>query len=158
MILLVTPNVMSFVTHFLSCPQKVTAALPFTLANPDVQVSTNSRHWLALLDRFIRRWIYFVWCKPCRASRIPPTAIIGLNKTYENQNILHVVPLTEHTNFVCWGAQWRGWFRHCATGRKIAGSIPDCVTGIFHWHKPAGRNMALRSTQPPTETCTRNIS
>ena len=23
-------------------------------------------------------------------------------------------------------------FRHCATSRKVAGSIPDGVTGIFH--------------------------
>jgi hypothetical protein len=24
------------------------------------------------------------------------------------------------------------WLRHCATNRKVAGSIPDCVLGIFH--------------------------
>jgi hypothetical protein len=29
----------------------------------------------------------------------------------------------------CW---WRSWLRHCATSRKVAGSIPDVVTGIFH--------------------------
>jgi hypothetical protein len=26
----------------------------------------------------------------------------------------------------------RSWLRHCATSRKIAGSIPDGVIGIFH--------------------------
>ena len=26
----------------------------------------------------------------------------------------------------------RGWLRHCATSRKVAGSIPDGVIGIFH--------------------------
>jgi nitrate reductase gamma subunit len=26
------------------------------------------------------------------------------------------------------------WLRHCATNRKVAGSIPDGVTGIFHLH------------------------
>jgi len=26
----------------------------------------------------------------------------------------------------------RSWLRHCATSRKIAGSIPDGVNGIFH--------------------------
>jgi len=26
------------------------------------------------------------------------------------------------------------WLRHCATSRKVAGSIPDNVTGLFHWH------------------------
>ena len=30
------------------------------------------------------------------------------------------------------GTQWRSWLRHCATSRKVAGSIPDCVIGIFH--------------------------
>ena len=25
----------------------------------------------------------------------------------------------------------RGWLMHCATSRKVAGSIPDGVTGIF---------------------------
>jgi hypothetical protein len=25
------------------------------------------------------------------------------------------------------------WLRHCATNRKVAGSIPDGVIGIFHW-------------------------
>jgi hypothetical protein len=30
------------------------------------------------------------------------------------------------------GSRWRSWLRHCATSRKVAGSIPDGVTGIFH--------------------------
>ena len=30
------------------------------------------------------------------------------------------------------GTRWRCWLRHCATSRKVAGSIPDGVTGIFH--------------------------
>ena len=33
---------------------------------------------------------------------------------------------------VFWGTQWRSWLRHCATNRKVAFSIPDGVTGIFH--------------------------
>ena len=48
--------------------------------------------------------------------------------------------------------------RHCATSRKIAGSIPDGVIVIFHWHNPSGRTMTLGSTQPLTEMSTRNIS
>jgi hypothetical protein len=28
--------------------------------------------------------------------------------------------------------QWRSWLRHCATRRKVAGSIPDGVIGLFH--------------------------
>ena len=30
------------------------------------------------------------------------------------------------------GTQWRSWLRHCGTIRKVAGSIPDGVTGILH--------------------------
>ena len=30
------------------------------------------------------------------------------------------------------GTRWRSLLRHCATSRKVAGSIPDGVTGIFH--------------------------
>jgi len=31
----------------------------------------------------------------------------------------------------------RSWLGHCATSRKVAGSIPDGVIGIFHRHDPA---------------------
>jgi len=55
-------------------------------------------------------------------------------------------------------SRWRSWFRHCSTSRKVAGSIPDGVIGIFHRHNPSGRTMALGLTQPLTEMSTRNIS
>ena len=51
---------------------------------------------------------------------------------------------------------WRSWLRHCATIRKVAGSIPDGVIGIFR--NPSCRTMALGSTQPLTEMSTRSIS
>jgi hypothetical protein len=43
--------------------------------------------------------------------------------------------------------RWRGWLRHCATSRKVAGSVLNGVTGTFHWHNPSGCIMALGSTQ-----------
>jgi hypothetical protein len=49
------------------------------------------------------------------------------------------------------------WLRYCATNRKVAGSIPDSVIGIFHWHNPSYHTMALVSTQPLTEMSTRSI-
>jgi len=52
----------------------------------------------------------------------------------------------------------RSWLRHCATSRKDAGSIPDGVIRMFHWHDPAGRTMALGSSQALTEMSIRNIS
>jgi hypothetical protein len=42
--------------------------------------------------------------------------------------------------------------------RKVAGSIPSGVIGLFHWRNPSGRTMALASTQPLTKMITRNIS
>ena len=50
------------------------------------------------------------------------------------------------------------WLRCSATNRKVAGSIPDGVIGIFHLHNPSDRTMALGSTQPLTEMSTRRIS
>ena len=47
---------------------------------------------------------------------------------------------------------------HYATNRQVAGSISDDVIGIFQWHNPSGRTMALGSTQPLTEMSTRCIS
>jgi hypothetical protein len=33
-----------------------------------------------------------------------------------------------------WGHVVTQWLRHCPTNRKVLGSIPDYVNGIFHWH------------------------
>ena len=29
------------------------------------------------------------------------------------------------------GTRWRSWLTHCATSRKVAGSVPDCVIDII---------------------------
>jgi len=50
------------------------------------------------------------------------------------------------------------WLRCCATNWKVAGSIPDDVIGIFYWHNPSDRTMALGLAQPLTEMSTRSIS
>jgi hypothetical protein len=47
--------------------------------------------------------------------------------------------------------------RNCTTNRKVSGSIPDGVIGIFHLHTPSGCSTALGSTQPLTEVSTRNM-
>ena len=54
--------------------------------------------------------------------------------------------------------RWRSSLRHCARSPKFAGSIPDGVSGIFHWLNPSGRTMALGSIQPLTAMSTRNTS
>jgi hypothetical protein len=45
--------------------------------------------------------------------------------------------------------------RYC---RKIAGSIPDGVIGIFHQHNPSGCTLAVALAQPLTEMSTSNIT
>jgi hypothetical protein len=58
---------------------------------------------------------------------------------------------------VCWGTRWRsGWGTVLQTGR-LRDRFP-IVIGIFHWHNPSGRTMALGSTRPLTEISTKNIS
>jgi len=52
---------------------------------------------------------------------------------------------------IYFGPQWRSWWRHCVTIRKVAGSISNEVN-------PSGRAMALGSTQPLSETSTRGIT
>jgi len=47
------------------------------------------------------------------------------------------------------------WLHWSLPNRKFAGSIPDDVTEIFHWHNPSGRTMALGLTKPLTEMSTR---
>ena len=46
----------------------------------------------------------------------------------------------------------------CATSRKVAGSIPCGVTGIFHWRDLSGCSAALGLTHPLTEMSIRNMS
>ena len=56
------------------------------------------------------------------------------------------------------GRGWRSWLKNWSTSWKVAGSIPDDVIKIFHWHNPSGSPMALGLIQPLTEMNTRNIS
>ena len=44
--------------------------------------------------------------------------------------------------YIVWGTRWHSWLRHCATSKKVAGSIPDGVIGIFHRYNPSGRSKA----------------
>jgi hypothetical protein len=53
---------------------------------------------------------------------------------------------------------WCSWLRHCATNRKVAGSIPGGVIRIFNWNNPSVLTMVMGLNQPLTEMSTRNIS
>ena len=63
--------------------------------------------------------------------------IYGVTLNY-SKNILFcglIEPLKRKiklNNMLHRGTWWRSWLRHCATSRKVAGSIPDVVIGIFY--------------------------
>ena len=57
-----------------------------------------------------------------------------------------------------YGPRWSSWLSHCTTSRKLVGSIPYDVIGIFHRHILSGSTTSLRSSQPLSEMSTRNIS
>ena len=66
------------------------------------------------------------------------------NLLNENQYVLKLsftAFLIFYNLYYVGGARWRGWLRPYATSRKVAGSIPDDVIGIFQWHIPSGRTM-----------------
>ena len=49
-----------------------------------------------------------------------------------NGTLLRLVYIIYNTTFLVGGTRWRSWLRHCATSRKVVGSIPDGVIRIFH--------------------------
>jgi hypothetical protein len=64
----------------------------------------------------------------------------------------------EFNSVLCGDSRWRSWLRHCAKIRKVVGSIPGGIIGIFHWLTPSGRTMAIGSTPPLTKMSSRHIS
>ena len=80
-------------------------------------------------------------------------------------NIAIIVEAMQGTN-LCHKSVWKDMgpsgdavtLERVTTSRKVMGSIPECVIGIFRWHNPSGHTIAQGLTQPLTEMGTRNIS
>jgi hypothetical protein len=92
-------------------------------------------------------------CRPIKASY--PGRLESSSTHLWETEISHRIIV--HSYFT-WGARWRSWLRYYAINRQVAGSIPHGVIGIFQWHNPSGRTMALGSTQPLTEMSTTCIT
>ena len=58
-----------------------------------------------------------------------PVSLMQINKS---KNPVSTATVLMNILFVNRGKRWRSWLRHYATSRKVAGSIPDDVIGIFH--------------------------
>ena len=110
---------------------------------------------------------FFAWCVRgadfCRVDGIYRTQTVSLKLSISWSTTTTITTdatttTTTTTAAAAGGTRWRSWLRHCATSRKVAGSIPDGAIGIFHWHNPSCCTMVLGSNQPLTEMSTRNIS
>ena len=87
-----------------------------------------------------------------------------LSRSYCSSSVKkNVVCLRQPTGHMCliWrrypkgcGTQWCSGLRHFATSRKVAGSIPHAIIGIFHSFRPhCGPGVTL----PLTEISTRSL-
>jgi len=88
-------------------------------------------------------------------ERVFTTAASNRNYDLKKSQFFHVLlfgPMLYN-----WVTRWGSWLRHCATSEKVAGSIPEGVIGIFHWHT-SDRSIAQGLTQPLIEMSTRDIS
>jgi hypothetical protein len=71
-----------------------------------------------------------------------------------NLRVNDIVCQVKINKYIYTGPRWRSWLRHCATNRKVAGSMVSVgfFIGIIYG------TMALGSIHPLTEMSTRNIS
>jgi hypothetical protein len=76
---------------------------------------------------------------------VPTLDVISKNKQFKY--VEYITACIKPDYVTMWGVWWSSWLSHCATSWKVVGSIPDGVTGIFHWPNPSGCTMALRLTQ-----------
>jgi hypothetical protein len=104
-----------------------------------VQITWTTVYWLKL--------VHIIW--PCNSNQYKPiTNYVDGNSLlpywYKNILLLCLTPCSQtrhsiqsctiyqHAYVVIWGTAVAQWLRRCATNRKVTGSIPDGVTGIFH--------------------------
>jgi hypothetical protein len=78
-----------------------------------------SKRGLIHVQKVVTELQFYAALMPKRAQPLPVSSYIHLKKNYRELN-----PVPGHAVAQC--------LRHCATNRKVAGSIPDGVTEIFH--------------------------
>ena len=93
-----------------------------------------------------------IWSARPSEDREKPTDIFNYKLIWSARPSEDRDKATDIFNYkLIWGTRWRSWLNDCATNRKVAGSNPDGVNGIFHRHNPSDRTVALGSTQPLTD-------
>jgi hypothetical protein len=140
--------------------------LNLPLRGPQLSYSLFIRNFILTFLKTFRNYKFTVCCL-WLISSVRSTTLQNLPTVSSHLIIPH--PTQCIIKFLCcasilfllvswWGTRWRSWLRLCSTSWKVAGSIPDGVMGIFHWHNPSGRTMFLGLTQPLTEMSTRNLT
>ena len=117
------------------------AVIPFPTINPSLRWKKIHANWRTQQFQWI---VVAIRVSPCSWDRVMWIFSSPLEFEIPYETV--------------WGTRCRSCLRHCATSRKVAGSIPKSVTGISHWHNPSDRTLALGLTQLLTEMSTRNIS
>jgi hypothetical protein len=69
------------------------------------------------------------------------TRLLTLNCTFAREIVRWPIPVV--ARYKLWLCVRSSWLSHYATSRKVVGSIPDYVIGIFHWHNTSDRTVAL---------------
>jgi hypothetical protein len=129
-----------------SCKSRTSACKRKIAERPTVgaeQVETNPKYSLHSLRKYVRHvseepntlktavW-RLVWKRlhlHAYRTRAATAETHGQSKA-----VLLLLKLFGHPGW-WWGTAVAQWLRCCATNRKVAGSIPADVIGIFHWHK-----------------------
>ena len=169
-------EIFQFYTVYLSFSAIVTSMRPPALpsAPPHFGVNYSAPNVTALLTKMWKEMVVAKFKVQSRHFPVVTEKNHDIRKTislprfhtastkYKTQTLLICPRHYESTDWAT-AAGWRSyifcsWLRHCAASRKVAGSIPDGVTGIFCWHNPSVRTVAPGSTQPLTEMSTKNIS
>ena len=95
--------------------------------------------WDLLLDWIVTFFIVWTWVLPTRC-------------------LLKCILAYHFYTCVFRGPRLRSGYSAVLQIGRFPHSFPDGVIGIFHWHNPSDRTMALGLTQPLTEMSTREIS
>ena len=90
-----------------------------------------------LREQVIKNWLFLNYSSPLDVSVMCETFIVSFTVLLVENELkwpysAAVVRFSICISHLIGGTQWCSWLRHCATSRKVAGSISDCVTGIFH--------------------------
>jgi hypothetical protein len=99
----------------------------------------------------------FLWNWCSRIFKKSVEKVQGLLKYDKNYGYSTWRPIYIYDNILFRACNGAIVLRYCASCWKATGSIPDGVTGIFHWRIPSSCTIALGLTQPLTDMSTRNI-